>query len=301
MGEFRRGLSDRFVAELEVLAEQGGWWAEVLADKNLIIGIRDEYLNVYWQGQSLFKVDWKNNRVAASTHPKYLLNPDLSEQIPFDAYEAIFGGLPDGGLTSIWEQGTTLGRLKRAARRYAGAEKRGVHRIAIQSDNLIDVEVAVTSAEQANRSAPRLDFAIFEPDGASARLIFWEAKTFYNRELKASGKKSVVQQIARYRRLLSDADLRQQVLKSYQVVASNLVSLGEMSGGARTVGAAIRGVADGGHLILGDPPDVNLVIYGFDLAQRDKIWRPLKAELAKALGATRIVAKGTPSGITLHR
>lgn len=53
---FRRGLSDEFVAALADLAAEGGWWADVLADTQLVIAVRDERLNVYWHGQSLFDV-----------------------------------------------------------------------------------------------------------------------------------------------------------------------------------------------------------------------------------------------------
>lgn len=79
---FRRGIrGDDFRKALETLAQQDGWWKDVLADPTLIIGIRDEYLNVYWQGQSIFKVSFKGGKVTASTHEKYLLNPDLKDQI----------------------------------------------------------------------------------------------------------------------------------------------------------------------------------------------------------------------------
>ena len=39
---------------LETLAAEPGWWREVLHDPGLILGIRDNSINVYWQGQSLF-------------------------------------------------------------------------------------------------------------------------------------------------------------------------------------------------------------------------------------------------------
>ena len=80
---FKRGIrGGPFREALETLAHQDGWWKDVLADKSLIIGIRDEYVNVYWQGQSIFKVSFKGSKVTASTHEKYLLNPDLEDQIP---------------------------------------------------------------------------------------------------------------------------------------------------------------------------------------------------------------------------
>lgn len=54
--KFNRGLDDDFVGQLRTLAKESGWFAEVLADEGLILGIRNNYLNVYWHGQSLFEI-----------------------------------------------------------------------------------------------------------------------------------------------------------------------------------------------------------------------------------------------------
>ncbi len=297
MTEFKRGLSDKFVSALGNLAQRGGWWAEVLKDEDLIIGVRDEYLNVYWQGQSLLKVETSGDRIVASSHPKYLLNPDLSRPIPFDAYEGTFAEFPIAGLARVWELGKTLGRLKRAARPYAGKEKWGVHYIAHRSENLIDVEIAVTTDELGCRCAPRLDIAVFEPDASGVKLVFWEAKTFKNPELRAKGEKSVLRQIARYRSLLSQPGLQSNMLDSYRAVARNLVALSAMSEGKRRVGSLIQRVADNERIIIDDPPSLNLVVYGFDADQRDATWRRLKGELSGGTG--RIVAAGNPSKINL--
>ena len=81
VGEFKKGLSDNFVAALAELAQKPGWWQDVLADASLIIGIRDEELDVYWRGQSIFHANFKGRRVNVNTHVKYLLDPDLEDRI----------------------------------------------------------------------------------------------------------------------------------------------------------------------------------------------------------------------------
>ena len=81
VGEFKRGLSDEFIAALAELAQKPGWWQDVLADASLIIGIRDECLDVYWNGQSLFNADFQGGRVNVNTHVKYLLDPDRSDRV----------------------------------------------------------------------------------------------------------------------------------------------------------------------------------------------------------------------------
>ena len=83
---FARGITDRhFMNGLLELAARQTWWREVLEDTDLVIVIRNEYLNVYWRGQSLFKVKHAGGGVVtAETHPKYLLDPCLENLVAFD-------------------------------------------------------------------------------------------------------------------------------------------------------------------------------------------------------------------------
>ena len=53
---FKRGLDAVFIDQLRAEAEKVGWWHDVLDDETLLIGVRENYLNVYWQGQALFTV-----------------------------------------------------------------------------------------------------------------------------------------------------------------------------------------------------------------------------------------------------
>jgi len=84
---FKRGLNPGFMEKLKSLAEQGGWFSDVLGDRDLILGIRDNYVNVYWRGQSLFKIGGKNGPLRFTTHPKYLIDPrgptqGIASQVP---------------------------------------------------------------------------------------------------------------------------------------------------------------------------------------------------------------------------
>lgn len=49
-----------------------------------MIGLRGKSLNVYWKGQSIFKVEAGPLSLRASTHEKFLLDPKLGGQIDFD-------------------------------------------------------------------------------------------------------------------------------------------------------------------------------------------------------------------------
>ena len=71
--KFNRGLDEQFIAALKDLAsDQQSWFAEVLHDTELTIGIRDNYINVYADGQSLFSANWTRSKqhINISTHPK---------------------------------------------------------------------------------------------------------------------------------------------------------------------------------------------------------------------------------------
>jgi hypothetical protein len=46
---FDRSLDRAFIAKLAAEGEKGGWWADVLADPELLIFPRGSYLKVYWR------------------------------------------------------------------------------------------------------------------------------------------------------------------------------------------------------------------------------------------------------------
>ena len=109
MFRFNRGIRNkRMMEKLATLAITDSWWRDVLQDENLIIAVREEYLNVYWRGQSLFKVELKGDQIVASTHPKYLLNPAISGTVPLDPEVQVFKADPDHLLMRRYEPGKTL-------------------------------------------------------------------------------------------------------------------------------------------------------------------------------------------------
>jgi hypothetical protein len=298
---FDKALSDEFVAALRALAQEGGWWRDVLADKTLLIALRGKHLNVYWQGQSLFDVAYIRGEVNASTHPKYLIDPNLSAQVSFDGFEFKWSKSAAGALIATYDE-TTLGKMKRAASVYADGEKRGVHAIAMRNPNIVDVEIVFPATEGADSGKlPRADIATFERHGPAARLVFWEAKLFQNSELRAhsSSEPPVLAQVAKYKKEV--ALQRDTILESYRKVASNLVAIAEMGAERRFLDPLIRDVAEGRvELTLGDPPDVGVVIYDFDAAQRDDAgWRAHLSRIEAAVGKVRVKAAGDPKHIRL--
>jgi hypothetical protein len=293
VGVFRRALNDNFIAALAELAQKAGWWQDVLADASLIIGIRDECFDVYWNGQSLFNANFQGGRVNVNTHVKYLLDPDRSDRVALnengDFHEV------STPMLARYTSGT-LSKLKRAADLFSGMEKQGVHAIVRANENIIDVEIRLDARDlDSDRDQPRIDIAAFEQRPDRVELVFWEAKLFANKELRAEGSAPVVKQIKEYQQVLQAR--QPDVLSSYRRVAKNLVAIAQMSG-SRIVGSAIRAVADGAELRMSSPANVGLVIFGFDADQKvvggigHKHFEKLKAELGEEMVRTSGVANG---------
>jgi hypothetical protein len=301
MSDFKRGIKNEvFLKALEKLAGQESWWHDVVRDPTLIIGVRDEYLNVYWQGQSIFKVTFVNGQVSASTHPKYLLNPDLSGQVSLIDGKFDLEKLEARMMTRGYEQGVTLAKLKKAAGLYSGLEKEGVHAIAMSNPSVIDVEIALNANGLTDvGTLPRIDLAVFEPGNNGINLVFWEAKTFSNPEARSG---AVVRQIEKYQKVIAAA--REQIEDSYKCVASNLVRISSMSGEHRKPSDGIRQVAKDEAPLVVSEANVGLIVYGFDADQRDNRGKllsdTLAADLAKLkINDKRIKFKGDPKGLRI--
>jgi hypothetical protein len=67
---FQRGLENSFID----LLQRENWWGDVRVHPELAIAIRNGYLNVYSNGQSILMVSCTNNSLKGHIHYKYLVN-----------------------------------------------------------------------------------------------------------------------------------------------------------------------------------------------------------------------------------
>lgn len=79
MCNFKRGLSADLVESLNEEYERGGWWKALADDPQLFIAVRDDYLNVYWKGNSLIRLFLQNGRLVGEVHYKYMLSRPLKK------------------------------------------------------------------------------------------------------------------------------------------------------------------------------------------------------------------------------
>jgi hypothetical protein len=273
MKNFNHAISDSFIEKLKAEAGKDSWWNHVLSDPGLFIALRGAYLNVYWHGQSLFKVEPSESGLKVSTHEKFLIDPALASQVQLTDGTFETANLIDKAFIRRYADKATLKKMKQAARYFSGAEKQGCHEIAIRNPCVIDCEIAFPGVAQTDgKRHGRADLASIEKVGKEIQLVFWEAKDYSNHELRSderleNKKPLVLCQLQRYRDFL--AHNREAVVNSYKNVAKNLLSLQSM-GSVRRLSPLITEVATGNTcLTLGENPNIRLVIFGFDQAQRD--------------------------------
>jgi hypothetical protein len=295
MSEFNRGISDKFIDQLREEAKKESWWADVINDPKLFVAVREESLNVYWHGQSLFRV---KPGPKVTTHAKFLLDPELDDQVPLVEREFNIGELQERGFISQYTGTKTLTKMKKASGLFAGLEKTGCHEIGVNNPEVIDCEIAFGGNK---KGAPRADIATLEQgNGGDAHLVFWEAKHYSNPELRAEDGRPipVCDQVRRYKEYLFDIDHRKAVVTSYKRVAENLVAIRDM-GMQRPLSSLITEVGMGKRLLTLDPETkVGLIIFGFD--QAEKVHPGWKHHLERLKSEIKpVVDVGSAKGIRL--
>lgn len=315
----KRGLSDSQIAGLKALAHSpaDNWWKEVLESKDLLLAVRNGYLNAYVKGQSVFKIAFEKSSSAVSQprlaiHYKYLVKPDLEKRDPYVSFDGkAFALNPAAIVNTEYESKLTLPQLIKTAARFAGPEKSGVHKIARNEPKVIDLEIAFTKAgENGDLSAPRMDIAVLVPGkSGGAELVFCEAKCADNPELWSleklpkGGKNlpplarytAVIAQIRKYEQFIQADENQQSLVDGYVIVCKNLVELSAQSSG-RQVDDLVRQVAEG-KLALSIHPHVYLLIYDFGQDEKGGRIKKKRQELNKA--GVRTIAKGKPSDFQL--
>jgi hypothetical protein len=272
--EFNRGLDDEFIAALKSLANTPSWFADVIADPDLFIGIRKNYFNVYSKGQSLFKAVWnpRSKHISVSTHVKYLVDPRLKKQISLsgDTFD-IYGVEP---LANRYLGVATLHRMKEAAKYYSGEEKTGLHDIVKENPHIIDLEVALSEEAEAEDEAdekrprstvPRIDVACFVEIDGKIHLRFWEAKHYDNAALWSAAKPPVIAQVEQYRALVRKYE--RGLLNSYRRVATNLQAIADMAGRSDQLCPLVQAVGSGREIFIDEPAFIGVIVFDYKTDQ----------------------------------
>lgn len=280
---FKRGLSEKLLELLAAERNNNGWWQSVVEDKDLVVAIRDNYLNIYHNGNSLMKLSENRGKLVCEVHYKYLLSP--TENKPYIKFEdskatnfdsSIRANLFTNELTK-----NSIADLKKAAKVYSGEEKEGVHKIISSNDNIIDTEIAFSLQDEGSEKtkALRIDFAALRVSAnGESEIVFYEVKHYSNKELfSGSGNPSVIAQIETYEQEYIEKN-KPQIISAY---SQGVEDLQRITG--KTFGAIPTTIN----------PKVRLVIFGFDQDQKLGANFKNRIDLLKdKLGSENVLLKG---------
>ena len=210
MNEFKRGIKNsNFIAELN----KNDYFQKMVKDEDLFIAIRNEYLNVYYYGQSICKIEFKKraNEIKWTTHLKYL-------------------GISESGYTSTGDYLDRIDELKKNARKHGGKEKEQVKKYILDDKEVCILDVEVTfSKEHDNEHDYRkrsIDYLTVEKtEDQKPKLVFYEAKHFENPEIRANKDPKVFEQIEKYEKVLNDSNHQKEILNSYKRIFENIKDL----------------------------------------------------------------------------
>ena len=294
---FNRGLDQNFVDLLnEMYNESGSWWRKFVDDKDLFLAIRNNYINVYYRGNNLLKLErqgrGRNRIIVGKIHYKYLLRPNLIDTPSLTGparYISLVNGRPNypENMKDVFrENATNISALKEGAECYAKPEKRGVHDIILANLNILDIEIGF--------GTPRsyVDFAALRETKQGIEIRFFEAKLFNNGELRTEGcaDPKVISQIERYKCLIKKN--RQALIDSYRKVCCNLLCIQGIAKKYQKYHEVLESVAAGSKLCIDENP--RLVVFGYD---RDQENGKVRAKLEKKLKG-RVFFKRDSRGFT---
>ena len=272
MPTFHHHLSPPFVDALRhlVKSQHGQWWRDVLVHRDLFLAVRDDSLNVYHRGGSIFRIVLESGAVVPATHVKYLVRQ--RQAYATMGADGTFMHEAKDALWSAYQGQATLNEMISAAKSLAGPEKTGLHALIMAHPKVIDVEVSLRSAAAEAPSLPlgdsaddihvladqpeplsranlsssadaglrqdRLDAVTIEDRAGALWIVFHEAKHFANTELRAGpGRAPLVgAQMARYREAIKH--YKTDMAESYREVCQALVQLHMMRGLAQQAGSS---------------------------------------------------------------
>lgn len=221
MKEFNRGIKKQdFINALnELYKDKNSFWHKMLNDKELFVAIRDNYINVYYFGASLCKLDYTSDGVIrGQTHRKYL---GIEEDGHF---ESANGKIIEE--KSKIKSLTELTQIKGNANKYVIPEKRESYNEILNTGIcVIDVETTLVKKKipnpikKSDYESSSLDYLVSEND----KLVFYEAKHINNKEIRSRTTPKVLVQIARYEEAIKQHE--DEIISSYKLVCQNLNDL----------------------------------------------------------------------------
>jgi hypothetical protein len=257
---FERRLPDGALEYLETAA----WWQDVLraryttgdgASRPLLIALRNYYINVYADGQSVLKITFDKSRghipPRCELHRKY----DGREEIKPTYVPIDISRINEIALATWIERALCHGH----------DEKRGVAAIVARNSNVIDVEMGLPANKPVSpgdgKAAPRMDIVAIERDEVidNLKLVFYEVKGFWNSGLRSrSLNPKLFDQLDKYEKYVMIPERRQQIVDAYRNGCNFIRMVHDARG--TTLHPFIDAITHGAE--LGLDPKPRLVVFG---------------------------------------
>jgi len=187
--------------------------------QNVFFTIREDRIDLYHKGGKLFS--FKNNSL--KTHIKYAAVIDSNDDS--DQNYLSESELQNLSITSDYLTGYK--RIKENCSKYSGVESAGVsqiyHKHSYLSDSdvvVLDIEISFDALDESSKK-DRIDLLLL--DRNTGKLQFVEAKHFSNKELWSKSNPSVIKQLARYEKQISDRE--SEIIIEYGKYVQNINSI----------------------------------------------------------------------------
>jgi hypothetical protein len=308
VSKFNRELPEAGLAHLET---RPAWWQDLLEhrftdvggrEQPLFLAIRNGYLNAYVEGQSVLKVGFDqripSTALLGTIHHKYVAGgADGQLYLKFDGSK--FGGMPYLGKSSFDEWANR-------AKTYAGEEKQSIAAIVGRNAHVIDVEMGLPANKaigaEKRPSAPRMDIVALEADGKCIKIVFYEAKLFGNKELRADNlKPSVLNQLQRYEDWINSDHRADEVVHAYRRACGILIRLNATRSdatGRPLHPLVVEAAKEGSDLRVDRRP--RLIIFGYKPERRDAYWERHEGALRRAgIDGDRLIMEPRPEDVAL--
>lgn len=281
MTDFKRGITDkRFIESLNKLyLDENSFWHKMVSDKELFIAIRNEYINVYFKGQSLCKLTFaRNGIIKGKTHKKYIVNNTTDDTYILSENGVIKADVPYP-IMSL----SQVNELKDNVKRFVGNEKESSYNLVLsEEEEKIDVEITFSKTNNLKKSS--IDYSIIKKEKDVVRLVFYEAKYYTNPELVSTTRPKVLDQIKRYEAYISSQ--KDIITESYELICKNMKSLG-----LATSDSIVSKIADGILKLEVEKLPI-LIIFGMEEAMKNSNkWKGNLNELEQELKPERIIIK----------
>jgi hypothetical protein len=229
----------KWLDELLQLSKPSGVGSDDPSYPPLRMAVRTNYLNFYFNGQSIAQVRFdRNNDPYMKTHGKYLLSKVELEARTKDEKDQFHGQLKGGddffqieGRPPIPYNG--IKDLILRSIKYSGDEKRFVEELVRHNSNIIDLEMAipcpglVKDGVKGRDVALRLDAVALEEVRDGIKVVFWEAKLHSDSRCRSGKDKEpeVVKQLSRYREFTENPNRQTEVVAAYMETAKVLSAI----------------------------------------------------------------------------